>query len=105
MVNPWHNRNSFFKYYTAESAKLTLESTARKWSTPLLFNDPFDNQFDLNFEEPTEDQIETLLNKFHEIIKSSQTIENYQFGKLTPKVGMIRQAHQRNPDFVYTDEM
>src|SRR2546430_8409125 len=44
----------FFKYYTAEAAKLTLEHCSRKWSTPLCFNDPFDNQFDLHFEDPSE---------------------------------------------------
>lgn len=73
MIEPWHDRKSFFKYYTADSAKLTLKKVSRKWSTPFLFNDPFDNQFDLHFEEPSEESAQE----------------------------MIRQAHLRNPDIQY----
>ena len=53
MIISRHNRAAFFKYYTPSSAKLTLANGSRKWSTPFLFNDPFDNQFDLDFPEPT----------------------------------------------------
>ena len=50
MIKPRHNQLSFFKYYTAESANKTLFQTRLKWSSPKLFNDPFDNQFDIQFE-------------------------------------------------------
>jgi hypothetical protein len=61
LIKPWHGKYAFFKYYTADSAKLTLKNTSRKWSTPLLFNDPFDNQFDLFFEEPSEELVGGIL--------------------------------------------
>jgi len=43
---------SFFKYMTARVAKIVLVNQKLRWSSPLLFNDPFDVQrdFDLGFD-------------------------------------------------------
>jgi len=41
---PRHDRDAFFKYATAETAKLIIGSRKLRWSSPLLFNDPFDHQ-------------------------------------------------------------
>jgi len=82
---------------------LTLKYTTRKWSTPPLFNDPFDNQFDLYFEEPSDELVEKNLKQFLEITTSSQPLKTNQFGSWTPQVEMIRQARLRNPDFKFTE--
>lgn len=104
MITPWHDKDGFFKYYTAASAKLTLTNTSRKWSTPLLFNDPFDNQFDLHFEEPSEELAEKNLLQFHEIIASPEPLKPNQFGPMTAKMEFIRQVRLQNPDLKYTKE-
>lgn len=39
-----------FKFMTAETAKVVLENQTLRWSTPRMFNDPFDVQFDLRIE-------------------------------------------------------
>jgi len=104
MITPRHDKDGFFKYYTAESAKRTLMYTSRKWSTPLLFNDPFDNQFDLYFESPNEDIAKEMRDWFLKIITSPDPIPRDRFGPLTPQVEVIRQIHQQHPDFQYTDE-
>jgi hypothetical protein len=105
MNTPLHDKDGFFKYYTADSATLTLKNTSRKWSTPALFNDPFDNQFDLYLEEPSNDLIEKQINQFHEIITSPKPLKADQFGGgMTPWVEYLRQAHLRNPDFKYTED-
>jgi hypothetical protein len=39
-----NDRKSFFKYTSASTAKLVLESKAFRWAAPTLFNDPFDHQ-------------------------------------------------------------
>lgn len=39
-----------FKYMTAETAKIVLERTTLRWSTPRTLNDPFDVQFDLHID-------------------------------------------------------
>ena len=40
----------FFKYVNVDAAKIILESGKLRWSSPLMFNDPFDVQFDLHVE-------------------------------------------------------
>ena len=40
--NRRHDRSSFCKYTTAETAKAILGGRVLRWSSPLLFNDPFD---------------------------------------------------------------
>jgi hypothetical protein len=36
----------FYKYVTRATGRIILETRSLRWSSPLLFNDPFDNQFD-----------------------------------------------------------
>lgn len=103
LIEPTHNKKSFFKYYTPESGKLTLKHTTRKWSTPLLFNDPFDNQFDLNLEEPNEALAEKMVALFHENLTADEPIYTGQFGAITPIVMLLRHAHRNNPDFEYSE--
>jgi hypothetical protein len=45
-----HDRKHFYKYMTAETAKTVLQNGTLRWSSPSLFNDPFDVQFDLHIE-------------------------------------------------------
>jgi len=51
--NRRHNRQFFYKYVTAEVAKIILVTRKLRWSSPLLFNDPFDisQELRLNFDE------------------------------------------------------
>ena len=79
MTTPRHNKEGFFKYYTAEAAMLTLEKATRRWSTPILFNDPFDNQFDLHFEEPSEYLARLDVDQFLEVLVSPEPLEPSHF--------------------------
>jgi hypothetical protein len=45
-----HNRDHFYKYMSADTAKAVLRTRKLRWSSPILFNDPFDVQFDLHLE-------------------------------------------------------
>jgi len=51
--NRRHDRQFFYKYVTAKVAKIVLATKKLRWSSPLLFNDPFDVTQDLrlNFDE------------------------------------------------------
>lgn len=42
-----HDRTSFFKYADQTAASAVLDSCSLRWSSPRVFNDPFDMQFDL----------------------------------------------------------
>lgn len=37
-----HDRSNFFKYMSANTAEIVLRNSTLRWSSPLLFNDPFD---------------------------------------------------------------
>jgi hypothetical protein len=90
MITPLHNKDGFFKYYTAASAKLTLQHTSRKWSTPLLFNDPFDNQFELHLQDISDELVDQNLQQWHALITSPDPLRPNQLGRLTPIVEYIR---------------
>jgi hypothetical protein len=45
-----HDREFFYKYMPADTAKIVLRNSTLRWSSPTLFNDPFDVQFDLHVE-------------------------------------------------------
>ncbi len=40
----------FYKYTTNATAQLVLEHRSLRWSSPFAYNDPFDNQFDLQLD-------------------------------------------------------
>ncbi len=44
-----HERRKFFKYMTADVAATVLKTHKLRWSSPLLFNDPFDVPRELSF--------------------------------------------------------
>jgi hypothetical protein len=104
MIRPLHDKDGFFKYYTADSAKRTLRTATRKWSTPSLFNDPFDNQFELHFENPTDELAATNLDLFHRVLRSPEPFEPNRFGPATPQMELLRQIHSQNPELEYTEE-
>ena len=41
-LNRTHDRQSFFKYMPSDTAKIVLANRTLRWSSPILFNDPFD---------------------------------------------------------------
>lgn len=45
-----HDRRYFYKYVTAETALLILQNRTVRYSSPTLFNDPFDTQTRLRCE-------------------------------------------------------
>jgi hypothetical protein len=51
--NRRHDRQFFFNYVTAAVAKIVLTTRKLRWSSPLLFNDPFDvtQELRLNIDE------------------------------------------------------
>ena len=45
-----HDRKYFYKYVTVETALLILQNRKLKYSSPVLFNDPFDTQTRIGFD-------------------------------------------------------
>ena len=46
---PPHNEKHFYKYVSSETARIILNTRKFRYSSPLLFNDPFDVQTELKF--------------------------------------------------------
>jgi Protein of unknown function (DUF2971) len=65
----------FFKYVTAETATIVLESAKRRWTSPLMFNDPFDVQFDLHLEFDEAKIVDLILNELWEIYSGRKKSE------------------------------
>jgi hypothetical protein len=57
----------FYKYTKAEAAKTILDKGSLQWSSPKLFNDPFDMQFDLHLEYNPERVVNRVLQRFIEV--------------------------------------
>jgi hypothetical protein len=53
--NRRHSRESFYKYMSAETAKIVMASRSLRWSSPILFNDPFDVPREIAFGISAED--------------------------------------------------
>ena len=51
--NHRHNQRVFYKYMKANVVKIALDSRKLRWSSPVLFNDPFDitQELRLNFDD------------------------------------------------------
>ena len=50
MTLPRHKMPYFYKYTTADTAKLVIETLCFRWSAPSKFNDPFDHRARLTFD-------------------------------------------------------
>jgi len=99
-----HNRDGFFKYYTPEAAILTLEGGSRKWSSPVLFNDPFDNQFSLDFTDPSDELAIQVFEGIDKVLTSREPVRPDQLGSHTEMAEFLRQLRQSDVDFRYTED-
>lgn len=67
-----NDKKFFYKYYSAEATKLVLSNLTVKWSSPILFNDPFDLQVNINFDFDLNDLREPFLNEIEELMYSDE---------------------------------
>lgn len=67
-MNHYHNIRYFYKYFTAESALLMLRNRTLKYSSPLLFNDPFDVQTTVDYGFDISDMMEAFNKEMYNLI-------------------------------------
>ncbi len=67
-----HNRRFFYKYTTIETALLILRNRKLKYSSPILFNDPFDVQMTLDYDFTLNDLNQALLKELDRLALSEQ---------------------------------
>lgn len=67
--NRSHNRKSFFKYMPAPTARIVLANRTLRWSSPVLFNDPFDVPRELIFGVTPNDIVKELADRMAYLIE------------------------------------
>lgn len=78
-------KDAFYKYLTAESLKVTLSTASRKFSSPLIFNDPFDNYIDVKWmENPRELEV-----KVQKMFRDLAEDKNLDLNTLHPVTRLI----------------
>jgi hypothetical protein len=70
-VNRRHDRQYFYKYVTSSTAKVILGSRTLRWSSPELFNDPFDTPRQLTFDCTSRELQEALAEALARLIETN----------------------------------
>ncbi len=61
--NRTHDRQNFFKYMSSGTAKIVLSNRSLRWSSPVLFNDPFDVPREMSFGLTPVEIVQALLHR------------------------------------------
>jgi hypothetical protein len=72
--NRSHDRLHFYKYMTAATAQAALRSRTLRWSSPLIFNDPFDTPRKLSFDCTARELQEALAAELATLIETGADI-------------------------------
>jgi hypothetical protein len=57
---PKHDLANLYKYASLETAKKIIKSKKFQWSSPLMFNDPFDHQTGFDFDYKTDELVSAM---------------------------------------------
>lgn len=63
-----HNQEYFYKYLTANAGIATLQNMTTKWSSPLLFNDPWDMQMKMQFSFSFDELKDAITNELEQLV-------------------------------------
>lgn len=64
-----------FKYATASTAKIILDNCTLRWSSPVMFNDPFDVQFDLHLDYDEASLVELVCDELWKIYSGEKPFD------------------------------
>lgn len=83
--NRTHDQQSFFKYMSSDTAKIVLANRTLRWSSPVLFNDPFDVPREMSWGLAPADIVQALLRRMSNLIENPPE----DTSQLEPKVRLI----------------
>jgi hypothetical protein len=87
-LNRTHDRQSFFKYVSAETARVVLQNRTLRWSSPRLFNDPFDVPRELSFGVAPKAIMDALASRMEAILTNPPA----DTSRLDPKLRVLVQT-------------
>lgn len=73
-MNRTHDRDRFFKYVSVSTALTVLKRSAVRYSSPLIFNDPFDIQSGLHFPFDIDVLHDKALQRMNELVTADQRL-------------------------------
>src|SRR5438093_802718 len=85
-----HTRDVFYKYMSADTAKAVLRGCSLRWSSPLLFNDPFDVPRELAFGVSRDAILDAVARRWVELLRNPP--EDYTHLNATIQM-VLRSAH------------
>jgi len=90
-----HDRQYFYKYVTPAVAKIVLATRKLRWSSPLLFNDPFDvtQELRLNFDEAKLNA--ALTDRVTSLMEQGDLSDSVKYPILSP---LLRAASRATPE-------
>lgn len=91
-----HTRDFFFKYTSADTLKIILETEKIRYTNPKYFNDPFDVQSGLHLDIDFDKIEELIFNRIKDIVLSDhepQLIENDPFNEPINYMRQKRATH------------
>jgi hypothetical protein len=93
MISPnrIHDRTSFFKYMSAATALKVLKNCSLRWSSPILFNDPFDVPRELSFGLTPNELVEASGRRMRSLIEHPPE----DTSQLLPKIRLIVEAAKK----------
>jgi hypothetical protein len=83
--NRRHSETHFFKYMKMATLRIVLATRALRWSSPLLFNDPFDYARKLAFGFSTEEFADALVNELERMLREQITPK----GQIEPLISQL----------------
>ena len=87
-----HDRECFFKYVTIDTARLIFENETLRWSSPLLFNDPFDIQAGFHWDFDINDLPEMMLARIENLIQSDDPLVFVETPNAEAVIAALREA-------------
>jgi Protein of unknown function (DUF2971) len=87
-----HERQSFFKYVSATTATVVLTNRTLRWSSPVLFNDPFDVPREVTFGFTPDDVFQAASRHLTALIECPPE----DTSQLQPKLRLIAETMKRN---------
>jgi len=95
--NRRHDVPSLYKFLTANVGRIVLQSQQLRWSSPMLFNDPFDVPREMDLGWTVDDLNQAICHRFTEYLRDVATPQSPMARLL---VGEMRKNLQRMPEDV-----
>ena len=91
-----HSKKYFYKYVTAETALLILRDHKIKYSSPVIFNDPFDTQTRIGFSFDESEAAKAFTQELYRLIHDEKEPSLDPTSRVARQVSLMRQVRKES---------